>query len=416
MEKPPFEVADVIRSLADADGVVPDLRVSTAQQRVLGALAACRTAKLGGHVEACDSCDYERIAYNSCRNRHCPKCQARRRAAWLEARSHDLLPVPYFHVVFTLPSELAPMALQNQREIYNLLFSAAADTLTEIAANPRHLGAEIGFVAVLHTWGQTLVYHPHVHCVVPGGGLSPGRDGWIASRQDFFLPVRVVSRLFRGKFLARLRAKFDAGRLHLDGRLAELADPERFLSLCATLRDQEWVVYAKPPFGGPEQVLKYLARYTHRVAISNRRILNIDAGNVTFTYKDYLHGNRQSVMSLTAVEFLRRFVQHVLPGGFVRIRHLGFLANRCRRDKLARCRELLAEQPASVANQADVHIAQGDGQIAAKNSNPDGTQQHDHDIDCCPRCHHGKVRLIGTFGRQPTWTYSSSKLARRDSS
>jgi hypothetical protein len=284
VDKPPFEVADVIRALLDADGVVPGLRVSTAQQRVLSALAACSTAKLGGHLEVCDACAHPLIAYNSCGNRHCPKCQARSRAQWLEARRDALLPVPYFHLVFTLPSALGLLGLHNQRALYNLLFSAAADSLKEIAADEQHLGAQSGFIAVLHTWGQTLVHHPHVHCVVPGGGLADEGQRWVASRQNFLLSVRLLSRRFRGKFIARLRELFDQGRLRVDGELVDLSQPDCFQLFCGKLREQPWVVYAKPPFGGPEQVLKYLARYTHRVAIANRRILNIDTDTVTFSY------------------------------------------------------------------------------------------------------------------------------------
>ena len=257
MHQPPFEVADVIRTLATADGRVPGLRVSQAQQRVLGDLAACRTAKLGGHVDACDACGEVRVSYNSCRNRHRPKCQAHQRATWLEDRCQDLLPVPYFHVVFTLPTELAPLALQNQRELYGALFAAAAATLKTIAADPQHLGAEIGCIAVLHTWGQALVHHPHLHCVIPGGGLSPDGADWIACPNGFFLPVSVLSRLFRGKMLAALTERFAADRLQFHGALSELADPARFRALCDQLRNTEWVVYSKPPFGGPEQVLKY---------------------------------------------------------------------------------------------------------------------------------------------------------------
>ena len=390
MHPPPFEVACVIRTLASADGTVPGLRLSTAQQRVLNDLAACRTAKLGGHLDACDACGELRVSYNSCRNRHCPKCQAHQRAAWLEDRCEDLLPVPYFHVVFTLPAELAALALQNKRELYRLLFATAADTLKTIAADPKHLGADIGFIAVLHTWGQTLVHHPHLHCVIPGGGLSPDGTTWIGCRDRFFLPVRVLSRLFRGKMLAALQQRFDAGRLPFHGALADLADRGRFRSLCDHLRNKPWVVYAKPPFGGPEQVLKYLARYTHRVAIANSRITAIDSDSVSFRYHDYARGDRTRVMKLDAVEFLRRFLQHVLPERFVRIRHYGFLANRTRKEKLPRWRTLIARATGQNLTSPDLQAC-----LEAR--------RDDHQL--CPTCHAGTLRRIQDFGPQPTGDY-----------
>jgi hypothetical protein len=341
MTRPRLEVADVIRShgddLLDANGDT----LSPEQRRALIDLARCRTAALGGHVEECDRCGHRQVAYNSCRNRHCPKCQATEAARWVEARAADLLPVEYYHVVFTLPAVLGPLALQNPREVYGLLFRAAAETLLQIAADPEHLGAEIGFLAVLHTWGQTLQHHPHVHCVVPGGGLSPDGSRWVACPEGFFLPVRVLGRVFRGKFLAGLRAAFDRGRLGFHGRLVGRADAGRFDQLLADAARTDWVVYAKPPFGGPEQVLKYLARYTHRVALSNHRLLDLKDGRVRFRYKDYARGGKRRVMELSATEFLRRFLQHILPAGFVRIRHYGFLANRGRQEKVALCRELL---------------------------------------------------------------------------
>ncbi len=394
MHQPPFEVADVIRTLATADGRVPGLRVSQAQQRVLGDLAACRTAKLGGHVDACDACGEVRVSYNSCRNRHRPKCQAHQRATWLEDRCQDLLPVPYFHVVFTLPTELAPLALQNQRELYGALFAAAAATLKTIAADPQHLGAEIGCIAVLHTWGQALVHHPHLHCVIPGGGLSPDGADWIACPNGFFLPVSVLSRLFRGKMLAALTERFAADRLQFHGALSELADPARFRALCDQLRNTEWVVYSKPPFGGPEQVLKYLARYTHRVAIANSRITAADSDSVSFRYKDYKRGgHRHRVMKLDAVEFLRRFLQHVLPARFVRIRHYGFLANRARKQKLPLCRRLIA--------QATGHNLSTSSESDLKAS----LEVPGDDGERCPACHAGTMRRIQDFRAQPTWEY-----------
>ena len=287
MTPPRLEVADVIRRHGDAfldrygDALRPE------QRRALSDIAACRTAALGGHVEDCDRCGHRQVAYNSCRNRHCPKCQATAAADWTEAREAELLPVAYFHVVFTLPAALDPIALQNPRVVYGLLFQAAAATLRQVAADPKHLGAEIGFLAVLHTWGQNLQHHPHVHCVVPGGGLAPDASRWVACRPRFFLPVRVLSRVFRGKFLSMLRAAFDRGRLAFHGKLRPLTDPGEFRRRLADSARTEWVVYAKPPFGGPRQVLKYLARYTHRVAISNRRLTALEGDQVTFGWKDY---------------------------------------------------------------------------------------------------------------------------------
>jgi hypothetical protein len=389
---PPFEVADVIRGLAGTDGTVPGLRVSSRQQRVMTALAACRTAKLGGHVDACGACGELRVSYNSCRDRHCPKCLGPQRARWLAARCADLLPVPYFHLVFTLPAELAPLALQNQRLVYGALFAAVAQTLETIAADPKHLGARIGFIAVLHTWGQTLVHHPHVHCVIPGGGLSADGRRWVRCRERFFLPVRVLSRLYRGKLLAALRAAFDGGRLELHGQLSALAEPGRFGQWCRRLRDKEWVVYAKRPFGGPAQVLGYLARYTHRVAIANHRITEIRDGSVSFRYRDYAHGNRERVMTLGAVEFLRRFLQHVLPERFVRIRHYGLLANRCRRTQLSRCRELIAAAGDDDHDPAELEV-------------PSTCAGDDDDRKRCPKCGARAMRRVGSFERQPTWVY-----------
>jgi hypothetical protein len=332
------EVADVIRLFGDA--LLAAGPVSPARRRVMRALVDCRTAQLGGHVEACDACGYQRIAFNSCRNRHCPKCQGSRQAKWLEDRAEDLLPVEYFHVVFTVPEEVAALALQNKRVLYGILFHASAATLQAIAADSKHLGAEIGFLSVLHTWSQDLRHHPHVHCVVPGGGLAP--DGsWVACRPGFFLPVRVLGATFRGKFVAQLRAAFECGELRLQGELQRLGERAAFTELLDGLMRKSWVVYSKPPFGGPVQVLKYLARYTHRVAIGNRRILAIDDGGVTFRWRDRANGDRARTMKLDGVEFLRRFLLHVLPRGFARIRHYGLLGNRKRTAKLTACRLLL---------------------------------------------------------------------------
>jgi hypothetical protein len=293
-------------------------------------------------VEECDQCGHCAISYNSCRNRSCPKCQAAARAQWLAEREAELLPVEqYFHVVFTLPQQLAKLALQNARLVYTILFRAVSETLLTIAADPKHLGAAIGFLAVLHTWGQNLHLHPHIHCVVPGGGISPDHSRWIACRNSFFLPVKVLSRLFRKRFLIHLRKAFQKGKLQLHGELQSLAKPAAFEELCDRAGKIAWVVYAKRPFGGPEQVLKYLARYTHRIAISNRRLISMANGQVTFEWKDYADGGQTKTMTLEAVEFIRRFLLHVLPSGFVHIRHFGFLANRKRKASLALCRSLL---------------------------------------------------------------------------
>ncbi|VTR94186.1 transposase : Transposase OS=Burkholderia sp. SJ98 GN=BURK_004972 PE=4 SV=1: Zn_Tnp_IS91: Y2_Tnp [Gemmata massiliana] len=319
--------------------------LSDPQRQAMRDIVRCRTAALGGHVEACDRCGYEQIAYNSCRNRNCPKCQGAARAAWLDRQAEDLLPVGYFHVVFTLPSALGPLALQNPRLVYGARFRAVAESLTELAADPKRLGAEIGFLAVLHTWGQTLSLHPHVHCVMPGGGLAPNGSRWVPCRPGFFLPVKPLGRLFRGKFLALLSAAHTRRKLTFAGSLQHLAESHRFAAWIDQLRQTDWIVYAKRPFGGPQHVLKYLARYTHRVAISNHRLLGMGAETVSFRWKDYANGNSPKTMALDGREFIRRFLQHVLPRGFVRIRRFGFLANRCRDEKLARCRVLLGEGP-----------------------------------------------------------------------
>jgi hypothetical protein len=348
-ERPALDVAEVIRQHGAAFVARCGSGLSVTQRRALRDLAVCRTAALGGHVEHCLDCAHERIAYNSCRNRHCPKCQALARARWLDRQAEHLLPVEYHHVVFTLPAELGGLALANPSLVYDLLMRSAAATLRDVAANPKRLGAVIGVLMVLHTWGQNLHHHPHVHCVVTGGGLSCDRAGkidksprWRACRPGFFLPVRVLSRVFRGKFLAGLRRLFDEGNLLLPGSAAVLADLHGRSSWLAALYAKDWVVYAKRPFGnGPERVLKYLARYTHRVAISNRRLVSMDNGRVTFRYKDYADGQRHKTMTLTAGEFLRRFLQHVLPAGFVKVRHYGLLANRHRDERLKLCRRLL---------------------------------------------------------------------------
>jgi hypothetical protein len=384
MTRPRLEVADVFRRHGDAflerygNGLSPE------QRRALQDVAVCRTAALGGHVEACDRCGHQQVAYNSCRNRHCPKCQATAAADWMESREAELLPVEYFHVVFTLPAALGPIALQNQRVVYGLLFKAAAETLQRIAADPKHLGAEIGFLAVLHTWGQNLQHHPHVHCVVPGGGLSPDGARWVPCKPGFFLPVRVLSRVFRGKFLALIGDAFNQGKLSFPGKLATLADPTEFRRRLAASAGTEWVVYAKPPFGGPEQVLKYLARYTHRVAISNHRLVALEGDEVEFLWKDYAHEGKPKAMTLKAIEFIRRFLLHTLPAGFVRIRHYGFLANRVCREKLERCRALLeARTKVAPASPPEAIV---EGQAAAH---------------VCPACGAGRMIMVETFPAPP---------------
>ncbi len=342
MPRPAVELADIFRQHGKAYRA---RRARPLQQlRVMRAIEVCRTAALGGHVEACSQCDFTRISYNSCRNRHCPKCQNTERAKWLESRKAELLPVEYFHVVFTLPEPIARIAFYNPETVYAILFRTAAKTLLTIARDPKHLGAEIGFFAILHTWGQNLLHHPHLHCVVPGGGLSPDHQRWVGCRPGFFLPVRVLSRLFRRLFLEALQQAFASGKLQLFGELKALEDAAEFTKYLSPLGETEWVVYAKPPFGGPAQVLAYLGRYTHRVAISNQRLLAAEDGQVTFQWKDYRHHGREKsrVMTLQADEFIRRFLIHTLPPRFQRIRHFGFFANRHRRKTLALCRQHLA--------------------------------------------------------------------------
>ena len=340
-----LELADVLHRHGEAYRAAHAGHLGRVERRVMGAILACRTAALGGHVEACDGCGLERVAYNSCRNRHCPKCQGAARAHWLAARQAELLPVPYFHVVFTLPAPIAAVAFQNKVLVYAMLFAASAEAMTTLAALPRRLGARIGGLAVLHTWGQTLTHHPHVHCIVPGGGLSSDGTRWVAGRPNFFLAVKPLAQLFRRLFLERLQRAFDAGALGFFGDLAPLAERTNFDALIAEMRAAAWVVYAKKPFGGPAQTLAYLGRYTHRVAIANSRLVGLDDGQVSFTWKDYRQDGRTKVMTLPADEFIRRFLQHTVPDGFHRIRHIGFLANRYRTEKLALCRNLLSAPP-----------------------------------------------------------------------
>jgi hypothetical protein len=350
VERPKLEVADVIRRYGHDYRARHAVSLSSAQRRVMQAITACRTAALGGHVEACQDCGHRRVSYNSCRNRHCPKCQSLARAAWLEDRQAELLDCPYFHVVFTLPEEIAAIAYQNKAVVYNLLFATTAETLCTIAADPKHLGAQIGFFAVLHTWGQNLMHHPHLHCVVPGGGLSLDAQRWVPCRSGFFLPVRVLSRFFRRRFLQLLERAFDDGELEFFSDLATLREQTAFHHYLDPLRAKEWIVYSKAPFAGPEAVLDYVGRYTHRVAISNNRLLDIGDGRVTFRYRDYRHKDAQKTMTLSAHEFIRRFLLHVLPLGLQRIRYYGFLGNRYREAKLDHCRRLLQMDAATPSN------------------------------------------------------------------
>ena len=346
-----FELADILR--AHGSEYAARHPLSTEHAAVIRHLTICRTAALGGHLDACPGCGFQRVSYNSCRDRHCPKCQVTKQAQWLETRLERLLPCPHFHVVFTVPEQLNPLALRNKQLIYDLLFKSAAETLLQLASDPKRLGAQVGFTAVLHTWGQNLLFHPHLHCVVTGGGLSPDGKRWLPTREDYLLPVRVLSRLFRGKFLAGLQRAHAEGLLALKGSTAPLSAPEKFAALKRQLYRQEWVVYAKPPFAGVEHVYHYLGRYTHRVAISNSRLLGMREGRVRFRYKDYSDGCRQKVMELDAEEFLRRFLLHVLPKRFVRIRHYGLLASRNVSTKLEAARQLLVRegQPREPAGQ-----------------------------------------------------------------
>jgi hypothetical protein len=386
-----LEVADIFRHEGPAWRAAHEGHLNRDQLKVMGAIAACRTAALGGHAERCGDCGHQRVAYNSCRNRHCPKCQAAARTQWLAERQAELLPVPYFHVVFTLPKDIGKIAFQNKATVYNILFAAAAETLRTIAADPKHLGAEIGVVAVLHSWGQALTHHPHLHCVVPGGGLAPDGERWVACRPRFFLPVPVLSCLFRRLFLERLRCAFDAGHLKFFAELAHLAEPAAFARLIRPLAKRCWVVYAKRPFGSPEQVLAYLGRYTHRVAITNSRLTAFENHRVTFRWKDYRHDHpRQQLMTLDADEFMRRFLLHVLPTGFHRIRHYGFLANGHRADKLALCRRLLQVQP-----EAETGAATTDDGVGQATRPPRAER-----LPPCPCCG-GQMLSLGPIPRRP---------------
>jgi Putative transposase/Transposase zinc-binding domain len=394
MFRPKLEVADIFRDHGAAWRAVNAGHVSLEQLKVMSAIERCRTAALGGHVERCENCAHTIIAYNSCRNRHCPKCQGAAAREWLAEREAELLPVPYFHLVFTLPAAIADIAYQNKAVIYDLLFKASSETMLTIAADPKHLGARIGILSVLHTWGSAMTHHPHVHMIVPGGGFSRDGKNWVSSRPDFFLSVRVLSRLFRGLFLQKLAAAYKAEELQFFNGHAALAHPQNFAALLAPLRNTEWVVYSKRPFGGPEEVLRYLARTTHRVAISNRRLIVCDDNGVTFKWKDYrIEGpDRYKVMTLSTHEFIRRFLIHVLPAGFHRIRYYGLLASGKRAENVARARELLS--PPLIPIDA----------IKAINANAAEPQTADHSCPCCG----GRMIIIERFEPGATPHYQPS--------
>jgi len=397
--RPALEVADIFRDFGPAWRHANAGHVSLGQLKVMSAIERCRTAALGGHVARCEDCAYTTIAYNSCRNRHCPKCQGAAAKRWLAERQAELLPVPYFHVVFTLPTAIAELAYQNKAVVYDLLFKAASETVLTIAADPEHLGARVGITAVLHTWGSTMIHHPHVHMIVPGGGISLDRSRWVSCRPSFFLPVRVFSKLFRGLMLAKLIAAHKAGQLQFFNQYAHLAERKAFARYLAPLRRRKWYVYSKRPFGGPEAVLAYLSRYTHRVAISNRRLIAFDQNGVTFSYKDYRADGRAhyKVMTLAPNEFIRRFLIHVLPKGFHRIRHYGLLAKSSCAENLARARELLA-----------VPQPQGKPDDAA---GPDDPATNSHSCPCCG----GRMMIIEVFARgcEPRYRPSATAVAIR---
>ena len=393
MTRPPFEGADIIRKAGTQFIERYRESLTWAQLKVLTAIERCRTATLGGHRDRCVRCGYEATSYCSCRNRHCPKCQTNAREKWLRARQRELLPVGYYHLVFSVPHTLVPLIWQNKKVLFALLFEASATTLLEVAADPKHLGADIGFLSILHTWGQTLQRHPHIHCVVPGGGLSPDRTRWISSRTHFFLPVRVLSRVFRGKFVAGLREAFQRKQLVFHGPCLPLAQEKVFAAFLRTLFRQDWVVYSKPPFGGPEHVLQYLARYTHRVAISNHRLLSVDEDQVRFRWKDYAHRSKQRVMALSNEEFLPRFLQHVLPRSFPRIRYFGWLANRKRSSLLPVCRDLLKFQSL-------LQSETGEGEVT---------------VWRCPCCH-GSMQIVERLTPAQTWCEGIRRVCIVDSS
>jgi hypothetical protein len=388
MSRPAVEVADIFR--AHADTFIDNHTIGFQQLKAIQAIRRCRTAALGGHVDVCPQCGGDPvISYNSCRNRHCNKCQTQARCRWIDARKQELLQTRYFHVVFTLPHELHTLVLQNQTELYNLLFRTVAETLREVARNPEHLGAEIGFFGILHTWGQNLLFHPHIHCVIPGGGISTDKERWIHPLYPFFLPVKALGKVFRGKFVDGLRRAYRKKQLIHAGSIQHLEKPQCFSAFLRTLFRQNWVVYAKPAFGGPEQVIRYLGRYTHRVAISNHRLISFDGRNVTFRWRDYAGGNKTRVMTVSADEFVRRFMLHVLPKGFVRIRHFGVLANHRRSVSLDLCRKLLSMAPL----------------IRLSESAPPNPSW------LCPRCQTPLIVILRLTAAQLYWRFSSNSFA-----
>lgn len=398
MDRPKLEVADVFRRYGAAYREQHGASMSPAQRRVMSAIEVCRTAALGGHLERCDQCGYERNAFNSCRDRHCPKCQCLARAQWIEDRQSELLQCPYFHVVFTVPEEIAAIAYQNKEAVYGILFQTTADTLKTIAADPQHLGAEIGFFAVLHSWGQALQFHPHLHCVVPGGGLSPDSQRWVSCRPNFFLHVKVLSRLFRRLFLEALQTAFESGKLQFFHALESLRDRRSFVQLVERMKNCDWVVYAKRPFAGPQQVLDYVGRYTHRVAISNNRLLDIEDGHVTFQWKDYRDRDQVKTMTLSANEFIRRFLLHVLPNGLQRIRYYGFLANRYRKEKLELCRRLLG-MPTPVE---PTHPPPAEKDFQERYEELTGVSLHQ-----CPQCKQGRMLMVEILPQSPCMSVAS---------
>jgi hypothetical protein len=387
MNRPTVEVADIFR--AQGNNFIDRHTLGIQQLKVIRAITRCRTAALGGHADVCPTCkEPPVISYNSCRNRHCNKCQSQARERWMDARRQELLQTRYFHVVFTLPHELHTLVLQNQEELYNLLFRMVAETLREVARNSKHLGAEIGFFGILHTWGQNLLFHPHIHCVIPGGGISPGKERWIHPLYPFFLPVKALGKVFRGKFVDGLRRAHRKKQLICAGSIQHLEKLPCFSAFLRTLFRQNWVVYAKPAFGGPEQVIRYLGRYTHRVAISNHRLISFDGDNVTFRWRDYAGGNKTRVMTVSSDEFMRRFLLHVLPKGFVRIRHFGVLANYCRSESIDLCRKLLEVAP--LVRSSD-----------SAPSNPSWL---------CPRCQTPLIVILRLTAAQLFWRLSSNSF------
>lgn len=399
---PPLELADIFREHAE-EYITSHGPTSARQRRVVKDIELCRTAALGGHVAKCDHCEHKEIYYNSCRNGHCPKCQGVARGRWLKARQGELLPVKYFHIVFTMLEEFRLIAYQNKETVYGILFRAAAQTLLQLARDPRHLGAEIGFFGILHTWGQILCHHPHVHFVVPAGGLSPDRTRWISASEKFFLPLKVVRIVFRGKFIDLLKQAFAKGELTFHGAVAKLADAEAFEAILDKASRHDWVIYVKRPFAAPDRVLKYLARYVHRVAISNHRLVSMDGTTVTFKWKDYADNDKTKLMTLDVFEFIRRFLLHVVPRGFHRIRYYGFLSPRKRADSLELCRQLLP-QPAQPLLHADDH------------HEPLEPRDFEDKPERCPKCKEGTMTIIQTIDPIPSWRIIESTPALVDTS